>query len=103
MSPGVPQGGNDDIRPDPLPVLPPPPALVFKLTRLGCYLQCLLRLTLLNVFFGVKAGEMLTNDLFSSITLNALSPFIPTHHTPVWVQHDNGIVFHALKQQAEAL
>src|SRR5207302_1775848 len=96
----VPQGRGHAVAPKACAALTHQPAVVIRPTRLGCRLQLFLRLSLVNVFGGEKAGEMLADDLSLRVAEDALGPGVPSGDPPVGVEEEDGVVGHALHQQA---
>ena len=62
-------------------------------------LQFPLRLAQREVFRRVEGGEVLADDVFGGISLDALSAVVPADDDPGRVQHEKRVVAHvALKQ-----
>src|SRR5450432_882583 len=46
---------------------------------------------------------MLTDDLFGSITLDALCSFIPGDYDTRWVEHEDSVILHSLDQESQPI
>ena len=99
----VAQGGDEDVSPEPRAVLAHQPSLVFVGTPVRRDLQFVLRFGALDVPGGVEAREVLTDDLGCRVALDPLRPGIPRRYETVRVEHEDGVIPHALEQQPHAL
>ena len=80
-------------------ILSDPPGFGGEAAGFGGYPQRLCGDTINALLIGIEAGEMLTDDLFSRVTFDPFSARVPTHHVPLWAEHVDGVVHHALDQQ----
>src|SRR5713226_2895484 len=76
----LPHGSDDHVRPKSGPILPHSPAFVFESSVLCRYGQLPLRFAVSQVFFGIKTGEMLADNLVRTVALQPFGSSIPTGH-----------------------
>ena len=94
---------EDHVRPEQGAVLAHPPAFVLDAAvhpgraNLGCRLagQLVLR--------RVEDAEVAADDLVGGVALQCLRAGVPAAHRAVHVEHEDGVVAHAVHQQPEAL
>ncbi len=92
------QRGDDHIGPEPGAVLAYPPTFVFESSLRGGYFKFVFRFSVFNHLLGIELGEVLADDLFRAISLNAFRPDIPGSHSSLRIEHENRIVFSAFHQ-----
>src|SRR5947209_742055 len=97
------QRRDHHARPEARPVFAHAPAFAFIMAFLTRPLQHTSRDFRAYVFRDVKGGKMAAYDLFRQITLNALRPGVPTGDVAFRIQRVDGVIGHALNQQAVAL
>src|SRR5579872_174671 len=96
-------GRSHDFRPVSRPFLADPPAFNSR-ASLSCSLfQLLPGLAQLDVSLFIEPRELLPQNLFGAVTLDALRPLIPSNHAPFRVEHEDGIVLHAFHEQTKSL
>ena len=101
LSAVVAHGVDNNVRPERAAVFAVAPALIFETTGAIGRLQIFLRNKRFTILGAIEAGEVLADNLFGDITFSALRPGVPVYDQPVVIQHINGVVGHALHQQAE--
>ena len=99
----VPQGGDDDVGPEPGAVLAHPPALVLEPPVGHGPPQLLLGPARPDGLLGVEAGEVLADDLVGPVALDPLGPGVPGGDVPGRVEQEDGVVAHPLDQLVEVL
>ena len=85
-------------RPEPASIFADPPALRLVLAGPRRGLDRLVRNLPFPIFIGIEAREMLSDDLFARIALDALRAGIPIDDRSAGIEHENGVVGYALDQ-----
>ena len=98
----VPDGVDDDARPEATAVLAHPPAFGFEHSLGQGDGEGLLGRSGLLILWAVEAGEVLADDLASRIALEALRARVPTAHNPLRIKHEDGVIADAINEQLEA-
>src|SRR2546430_1982663 len=95
--------GDDYVRPEAAAVLSDPPALLFDAPFGTGDFEIVLRLTILLVLGRIEEREMLADDLVRPVALDALRAVVPAGHIAVRIEHEDGVILHAVDEQAEHL
>ncbi len=94
---------NDDAGPEAGPVLPDTPALVLEFSFRRGGFEGVFRQPGAAILLGVKAREVLAENLRGLVALEAPGPGVPAGHDAVGVEHVNGVVGDVLDEQARPL
>src|SRR5262249_21204303 len=90
--------GDDDVRPEAVAVFAETPAFVLEAALARSDLELHLALARANVFYRVKAREVMPDDLGGAIALDALRTYVPARHHTARVEHEDRVVLHALDE-----
>src|SRR5204863_6349084 len=96
-------GGDDHVGPELGAVLADPPALVLDPPRGGRLAEQPLRLAGGDVLLRVEHREVLADDVGPGVALQPLGTAVPAHDGAVRIDEEEGVLLHAVDQQAEAL
>ena len=99
----VAHGRDDRVRPEPVAVLAQPPPFVLHPALARGRLELGLRLAQRHVFRRIEDGNVLAQNLFGGVALDRLGARIPARYPASGVEHENGVLLHALHQQAKPL
>src|SRR5690242_7390210 len=97
----VEQGSDDDVGPETRPVFPKPPTLVLEASFSRCDIELPRRLT--HVLRRVKNREVSADDLVCRVALDAARALVPRRDMAGRIQHEDGVIFYGLDEEAEAL
>src|SRR5262249_40251480 len=86
------QRRDDDVGPEPGPVLADPPALVLEPARGRRHAQLVGGPAGRHGLGGVEAGEVLADDLLGPVALDALRPGVPRADVPLRVEEEDGVI-----------
>ena len=92
-------GIDHHICPEAAAILADAPAFVFEFPFPRGSVEGALRQSVQTVFRRVEAGEMLADDFFAVISLEAARPGIPAGHRAGGIEHINGIIGDGFDQQ----
>ena len=86
----------------------PPPCrtrhpTIHRETRAARAVEQGLRLAGVDVFLGVEDASAASDSLVGAQAVNPFGPSVPAEHEPFGVEHDDGVVLHALDQQPQVL
>jgi hypothetical protein len=98
----VAHGGDDDVGPEQRSVLADPPALVLERAVPGRHLQLVRGYVAREGVGRIETGEMAADDLVGAIALEALRAGVPRQDVSFGIEHEDGVVAHALHEQAKA-
>src|ERR1051326_122315 len=93
------QGRDDGVRPETRPVFTNAPAFVLEAAFARRYLQLPRRFATFDVLFWIERGEMATDDFVRFIPFDSPRAFIPRRDVSCRVEHEDGVVLHALDDQ----
>jgi hypothetical protein len=79
------QRGNNEIGPEAGPVLPNPPALVFRAVLGGRLLEETIGFALLDILRWMETGEMPPDDFSFFVMFETARAAVPTGDVPFWV------------------
>src|ERR1700721_598751 len=89
MARTIPQCSNHYVRPEPRTLLADAPAFVFDPALADRSPKLLFWFAVLDVLFGIEAGEGSADDLFRPIAFNPFRSKVPTNTPPVPLKHEN--------------
>ena len=92
-----------DVGPEARAVLSDPPGLFLEASGGGGQLQLAFRLSRADLLGRIEAGEVLPDDLLRGVSLDVLGPPVPGRHPAFAIEHEDGVVLHALDHQAQPL
>src|ERR1700722_18861196 len=64
----------------------------------GSHPEYFLRPALLDIFRRKEAREIMTNNLFASVTFDSFGASVPTNNQPLWIQHEDRIVLEFVEE-----
>ena len=99
----VEEGGDDGMGPVAGAVLADPPAFLFEPARSDGGLERESRLPVGDLRRRIEAGEVPAEDLVGLVAGDAFGPGVPAHDVAVRVEHEDGVVLHALDREAVPL
>src|SRR6185503_12124894 len=97
----VPQGGDDDVRPEVRAVLAHAPALLLVASVALGDAQLLGGVVAGDVRLGVEGREVLADDLLVGVALQPPRAGVPGQDVAVAVEQEDRVVDHRLDEQAE--
>src|ERR1700730_14631795 len=65
----------------------------------GSHPEYFVRPAPLDIFRRKEAREVMTNNLFASVTFDSFGASIPTNNHSLWVQHEDRIVLDFVEEQ----
>ena len=92
------EGRDDDVGPKLRAVLANPPALVLEPSLGSGHLQFVGGPAPVERLLRVERREVLADDLVGLVLLDPLGPGVPGGDVAVRVEHEDGVVLHALDQ-----
>src|SRR6202521_1007747 len=66
----------------------------------GSHPDHLFRLTTLDIFRRKEAREVMTDNLFASVTFDSFGTGIPTNNHSLWVQHEDRVVLDFVEEHS---
>ena len=99
-SPLVPDGTQDDVRPEPRAVLAQPPAFLFETAFAGGDLQLQPRFPGAQFPLRIEPLEAVPDDLACRVPFEALRAWVPASHSAGRIEHEDGVIPHAVDHQA---
>ena len=95
------QRGDHHVRPEPRAVLAHAPAFVLEAALGGGEAQFRHRPAGAVGFLRVEAREMVADDLFGAVALDAFGAFVPADDDALRIEREDRVVAHAVHQQPE--
>ncbi len=99
----VAQRGDQHVRPERRAILPDAPAFLLVLARPRGDLQLAGGLVGGEILGEIELREVLPDDLLGAVLVDPLGRVVPRGHPAGGVEHEDGIVLHAIDEETEAL
>src|SRR5690606_34623999 len=100
VSRGVPEGGDDDVRPEPRAVLAHAPTFVLDPTELERELELAPRFARGDFLRRVEGRDVLPDHLARGVALDALRTDVPRGDAALRIEHENRVVDDTLDEQS---
>src|SRR5690606_10139741 len=95
------QRGDQHVGPEPAAVLAHAPAFVLETAVALCTLQLQLGPAHANGLLRIEAREVMADDLRGAVALDAFGAGVPAAHDAAGIEHEDGVIDHALDHQPE--
>ena len=99
----VAHGSDNHIGPESGTILANTPALIFKPTLAEGHFEFASGFARAHIFFGIKAGEMPSDDFRCRVTFDAASASIPAGYIADRIKHKDGVILNRIGHQAKTV